>query len=79
MRSAGSTATTVADGPVERGVVRPAACLLGRVVDLATPEVVVLRREAVAPGLLALALVVERADRLEQADRVVLVDELLRA
>ena len=66
----------VADRPAERGVVR--ACLLvGRVVDLAPAEVVVLPREGVAPDLLAVLRLADRADRFEQADRVVLVDELL--
>ena len=54
------------------------ACLLAGSYDLAPPEVVVLRREPVPPGLLALLLIVDRPDRLQQPDRVVLVDELLR-
>ena len=63
------------DQPFERRVVR-ARLLVGRVVHLAPAEVVVLVREAVAPGLLALPLVVDRPERFEEADRVVLVDEL---
>ena len=48
-----STATSSPICPAERLIVR-ARLLLRRVVDLAAPEVVVLRREPVAPGLLAL-------------------------
>ena len=66
----------VADSPPERVLVR-LCLLLGRVEDLAAAEVVVLGGIPVAPDLLALSLIIDRAERFEEADRVVLVDQVL--
>ena len=72
-------ASTTAFSPTfqEKGRVGRASLLVRRVVDVAATEVEVLLREAVPPGLLPVLLVVHRADRLEQADRSVFLDELL--
>src|SRR6188508_1126231 len=67
---------TFADLPRERGVVR-SRLLVGGVVYLAAAEIVILGGEGVAPGVLALLLVVDCADRFEQTDRILLVHELL--
>ena len=64
-------------GRPPEGAVVGSRLLLCRVADLAAPEVVVLCGEPVAPRLLPADDVVDRGDRLEQPDRVVLIDELL--
>jgi hypothetical protein len=67
----------VADRPVER---RPSRVGLfpGGVEQPVPPQVVLLGREGIAPGLLALPFFVERADRFEESERVGLVHELFR-
>ena len=65
----------VADGPVERRAAR-IKHLLGRIEQFIAPQVVFLGREAVPPDLLAGLHPADRADRLQEPDRVVLVHEL---
>ena len=66
----------VAGIPLEGRIVR-SLLFLARVVDVPPTEIEILRREGVAPRLLALQLLVPWPDGFEQADRVGLVDELL--
>ena len=54
------------------------ACLSAGSETVPRPRVVLLVRERVSPGLLAFPFLADRADRLEQSDRIVLVDQLLR-
>ena len=67
----------VTDAPAERAAAR-IRLLLRRIRDIPSPDVEVLGRERVPPHLLPVPDVALRADGFEQADRCVLLDELLR-
>ena len=66
-----------ADPPVERRS-RGVGLALAGVVDVAAPDIEVLGREGVAPGLATLVLGIDRLDRRQLPDRRALVDEIGR-